>query len=188
MSLYALRLRLPDRPGALGSVASRIGSVGADVVSIDVIERLGASVVDRVLVELVDDTRLDLLVREICQVDDVVLEHMAKAEHNVVDRATEGLRVAGALAAAATTADRLAALCSGAKRLLDADGVIVAGTERGDVLASTATATGDDAPVYETTCGELRVIVHRATPLHSVEIEMLDLLVALALVAPEGCG
>lgn len=186
MSLYALRLRLPDRPGALGSVASRIGSVGADVVSIDVIERLGASVVDRVLVELVEDTLLDLLVREICQVDDVVLEHLAKAEHNVVDRATEGLRVAGALAAAATTADRLAALCSGAKRLLDADGVIVAGTERGDVLASTA--TGDDAPVYETTCGELRVIVHRATPLHSVEIEMLDLLLALALVAPEGCG
>jgi hypothetical protein len=42
--------------------------------------------------------------------------------------------------------------------------------------------------VYETTCGELRVIVHRATPLHSVEIEMLDLLLALALVAPEGCG
>ena len=34
-----VRVWLPDRPGALGLVASRIGSVGADIVGVDVVER-----------------------------------------------------------------------------------------------------------------------------------------------------
>ena len=36
---YLIRVHFPDRPGALGAVASRIGSVGGDVVSIDILER-----------------------------------------------------------------------------------------------------------------------------------------------------
>src|SRR5256885_526901 len=34
-----VRVWLPDRPGALGLVASRIGAIGADIVGIDVLER-----------------------------------------------------------------------------------------------------------------------------------------------------
>ena len=36
---YLIRVHLPDRPGALGAVASRIGSVGGDVISIDILQR-----------------------------------------------------------------------------------------------------------------------------------------------------
>ena len=36
---YVVRIRLPDRPGALGQVASRIGAVGGDIVAIDILER-----------------------------------------------------------------------------------------------------------------------------------------------------
>ena len=39
MPNYLIRLQLPDRPGALGAVASRIGAVGGDVVAIDILQR-----------------------------------------------------------------------------------------------------------------------------------------------------
>ena len=39
MTGYVVRIALPDRPGALGSVASRIGAVGGDIVAINILER-----------------------------------------------------------------------------------------------------------------------------------------------------
>ena len=36
---YLLRLVLPDRPGALGAVATALGHAGADIMSVDIIER-----------------------------------------------------------------------------------------------------------------------------------------------------
>lgn len=45
---YALRLCLPDQPGALGAVASALGSAGIDVVSLTVVERGDGVAVDDV--------------------------------------------------------------------------------------------------------------------------------------------
>jgi UTP:GlnB (protein PII) uridylyltransferase len=53
-----VRVWLPDRPGALGLVASRIGSIGGDIVGIDVLERGEGVAVDEFAVEIAD---LDLL-------------------------------------------------------------------------------------------------------------------------------
>ena len=39
MAGYVVRIALPDRPGALGLVASRIGAVGGDIVAIHILER-----------------------------------------------------------------------------------------------------------------------------------------------------
>ena len=36
---YLLRLVVPDRPGALGAVATALGTAGIDIVSLDVLER-----------------------------------------------------------------------------------------------------------------------------------------------------
>ena len=41
MITYLVRIWLPDRPGALGQVASRIGAVRGDVVGIEILERDG---------------------------------------------------------------------------------------------------------------------------------------------------
>jgi len=49
---YLLRLVLPDRPGALGAVATALGGVGADITSVDVIERGAHHAVDDLVVEL----------------------------------------------------------------------------------------------------------------------------------------
>jgi hypothetical protein len=49
---YLLRLVVPDRPGALGAVATALGEAGIDIVSLDVLERTGGFAVDDVVVEL----------------------------------------------------------------------------------------------------------------------------------------
>jgi ACT domain-containing protein len=49
---YLLRLVVPDRPGTLGAVATALGGAGADIVSLDVLERAGGLAVDDVVVDL----------------------------------------------------------------------------------------------------------------------------------------
>src|SRR5437667_243626 len=46
-----IRVWLPDRPGALGQVASRIGSVRGDIVGVDVLECDGGVAIDEFLAE-----------------------------------------------------------------------------------------------------------------------------------------
>ncbi|MTB02371.1 MAG: ACT domain-containing protein, partial [Actinobacteria bacterium] len=52
---YILRVWMPDRPGALGALASRIGAVGGDVTGIDILERGAGRAIDELVVELPDD-------------------------------------------------------------------------------------------------------------------------------------
>jgi len=64
-----VRVRLLDRPGALGLVASRIGAVGGDIVAIDILERAGGAAIDEFVIELAGDDLVDLLRREVHEVD-----------------------------------------------------------------------------------------------------------------------
>jgi len=75
-----VRVWLPDRPGALGLVAARIGAVGGDIVGIDVLERSEGIAVDEFAVALPSLDVLDLLAKEIEQVDGTSVE-----EFRVVD-------------------------------------------------------------------------------------------------------
>jgi hypothetical protein len=59
---FLLRVSLPDRPGALGLVATALGTVGADIVSVDVIERGTGYAVDDMVVELPPGRLPDTLV------------------------------------------------------------------------------------------------------------------------------
>jgi hypothetical protein len=69
-----VRVWLPDRPGALGLVASRIGAIGADIVGIDVLERSERVAVDEFAVVLPREDLVKLLVREIEEVDGASVE------------------------------------------------------------------------------------------------------------------
>jgi hypothetical protein len=71
---YLLRLVLPDRPGALGAVATALGTVGADILSVDVIERSPGSAIDDFVVELPPDKLADSLVSAAATVDGVHVE------------------------------------------------------------------------------------------------------------------
>ncbi|HWD53994.1 MAG TPA: hypothetical protein VG346_02680 [Acidimicrobiales bacterium] len=75
MAGYVVRIALPDRPGALGLVASRIGAVGGDIIAINILERDAGSAVDEFVVEIGGDDLIELLQSEIHEVDGVsVLE------------------------------------------------------------------------------------------------------------------
>ena len=73
-----VRVWLPDRPGALGLVASRIGAVRGDVLAIDILERGGGQVVDELVVSLPAGTPQELLVAEIGAVDGVAVESVRR--------------------------------------------------------------------------------------------------------------
>lgn len=94
MANYLIRLQLPDRPGALGAVASRIGAVGGDVASIDILQRDSGAVVDELGVVLSGDHLLDLLQDEILEVDGVVIESLRHVEGPLPDRHAELLDIA----------------------------------------------------------------------------------------------
>ena len=76
-----LRVWLPDRPGALGAVASRIGAVRGDIVNIDVLERNDGVAIDEFGVLLCDAELLPLLVREVEEVDGCRVEHVTVVSH-----------------------------------------------------------------------------------------------------------
>ncbi len=73
---YVLRVWLPDRPGALGAVASRIGAVKGDVVGIEILETGSGQAVDELVVQLPDATLVDLLIAEVRQVDGAHVEEV----------------------------------------------------------------------------------------------------------------
>jgi hypothetical protein len=59
---YLLRVQLEDRPGSLGSLAVALGSVGADILSLDVVERAAGYAVDDLVVELPPGAMPDTLI------------------------------------------------------------------------------------------------------------------------------
>lgn len=94
MANYLVRVGLPDRPGALGAVASRIGAVGGDVVSIDILQRDGDDVVDELGVVLASADLVGLLRDEILEVDGVTVEAVRPVEGPLPDRHAEILAFA----------------------------------------------------------------------------------------------
>ncbi|MET0452390.1 MAG: amino acid-binding protein [Mycobacterium sp.] len=62
MPSYLLRVQLEDRPGSLGSLAVALGSVGADILSLDVVERAAGYAVDDLVVDLPPGAMPDMLI------------------------------------------------------------------------------------------------------------------------------
>lgn len=62
MPTYLLRVQLEDRPGSLGSLAVALGSAGADILSLDVVERASGYAVDDLVVELPPGAMPDMLI------------------------------------------------------------------------------------------------------------------------------
>jgi ACT domain-containing protein len=80
MAGYIVRIALPDRPGALGLVASRIGAVGGDIVAINILERDGGKAVDEFVIEIGGHHLIELLQSEIHEVDGVTVLEIRAAD------------------------------------------------------------------------------------------------------------
>ena len=71
--MFLLRLALPDRPGSLGAVASAMGTVGADINAVEIVEKYEGYAVDDFMVELPTGVLPDSLVSVCTAIDGVEL-------------------------------------------------------------------------------------------------------------------
>jgi hypothetical protein len=134
-----VRVWMPDRPGALGQVATRIGAVRGDVLGIEILEHGGGRVIDELTATLPDESIIPLLTREIDAVDGVSVETIRRVDRERVDASLAALATGAAIAECAVE-DRLDVLSRGVVRILEADWVVVL---RGDDLVSTVGSSPD---------------------------------------------
>lgn len=132
---FVLRVWMPDRPGALGALASRIGSVGGDVIGIDILERGAGRVIDEVIISLPDDDRVDLLLNEILQVDGVDIESIRPGEPVSFDPRVDALETAAELVGASTLEQAVVDLCMHSARLARASWCVVVREQTSEVVA-----------------------------------------------------
>src|SRR5205814_6398634 len=97
MSTYVVRIWIPDRPGALGAVASRIGSVRGDLIGIDILERGAGLAIDELVIELPDNSLVPLLTAEVAEVDGVDVEHVHEVVAPLHDARLDALLTASLL-------------------------------------------------------------------------------------------
>jgi hypothetical protein len=141
---YLLRIVLPDRPGALGAVATALGAAGADILSVDVIQRGSGSAIDDLVLELAPDRLADSLVTAAATVDGVQVESI-RPYHGQIDPHRE-LELLDALAAHPNQS--LTLLADGVARVFRAGWALV--LDEPVDGAATVLAGGRSAPEVET--------------------------------------
>ncbi len=137
MPTFVLRVWLPDRPGALGAVASRIGAVRGDLVGIDILETGGGRAIDELAVELPEERLVPLLVHEVGQVDGVDVEEVRSVDGALPDPRLDALETAAVLVQQTHVVDLFEVLTVEAQRDFAADWAAVVALEDGSVLVST---------------------------------------------------
>ncbi len=73
---YLLRIVLPNRPGALGALATALGNVGADIQNLIVVERTADLAVDDILIDLPPTGLAESLITAAHSVDGVHVESL----------------------------------------------------------------------------------------------------------------
>jgi hypothetical protein len=137
-----VRVWLPDRPGALGLVAARIGSVGGDIVGVEVLERSEGIAVDEFAVVLPNLDVLELLAREIEQVDGTSVEQF-RVVAAFPDARLDALESAEVLCEATSIEALAGTLVGHLRREFLADWCVLL------VGETVAAASGDRAPTVE---------------------------------------
>ena len=135
-----MRVWLPDRPGALGAVASRIGAVRGEIVGIEILERDGGRAVDDLVVELPDGSSLDLLAAEIAQVDGVDVEDVRPVGDALHDPRLDALETAAQLVASSSAEEIVSELCERAVATIGAHWAVVVDLDAVSVKASVGPA------------------------------------------------
>lgn len=163
MHTVVVRVWLPDRPGALGQVASRIGAVRGDVLAIDILEVGGGRVIDELVVALPEPSLVDLMVNEVHAIDGVSVEHVRVPEGAYIDGGLLSLSLAADLAEQ-PAGGRVAAFLAGVMTLTEATWAMVAAD--GDVIDSVG-----DVPAAEWVSSLLAGSRHLGDP-HATSSDM----------------
>jgi hypothetical protein len=147
MPTYVVRVWVPDRPGALGAVASRIGAVRGDLVGVDILERGAGRAIDELVVDLPSADLRDLMVAEVNQVDGVDVEDVRQVPGVPADPRLDALETAAYLVERHDPADLMRALVSHAVKDFEADWAAVVDPSAPQPMASVG-AMPPDAWVF----------------------------------------
>jgi hypothetical protein len=140
--LAKIRLRLPDRPGSLGRVASAIGAAGGDIAAVDVLGSEAGQVLDDVLVAVREVRHLDRVVTELSAVPGVAVVGLHHPEPAVPGHAE--LQLAAQVLAAPARA--LRTLVDGAPVALGVDwAVVLQAATQGETLEPVVAGAGAPA-------------------------------------------
>lgn len=146
---YLLRIELVDRPGSLGSLAVALGSVGADILSLDVVERAAGYAIDDLVIELPPGAMPDTLITAAESLPGVRVDSVRP--HTGLLEAHRELELLDRVSAAHDNASRLQVLVDQAPRILRVSWCTVLSDRQGTLqrLAGSAGAPetrADSAP------------------------------------------
>ncbi|WP_193043513.1 ACT domain-containing protein [Mycolicibacterium baixiangningiae] len=113
---YLLRVQVEDRPGRLGSLAVALGSVGADILSLDVVERVAGYAIDDLVVDLPAGAMPDMLITAAESLAGVYVDTIRP--HTGLLEAHRELELIDHIAAAKGRAGKLQVLADEAPRVL----------------------------------------------------------------------
>lgn len=116
MPSYLLRVQLDDRPGSLGSLAVALGSVGADILSLDVVERAPGYAIDDLVVELPQGAMPDVLITAAEALTGIYVDSIRP--HTGLLEAHRELELIDHVAAAGRRGDKLQVLVDEATKVL----------------------------------------------------------------------
>jgi hypothetical protein len=113
---YLLRIALLDRPGSLGALAVALGSVGGDILSLDVVERSSGYAIDDLVIELPLGAMPDALITAAESLNGVRVDSVRP--HTGLLDAHRELELLDRVAAADDNESRLQVLADEAPRVL----------------------------------------------------------------------
>lgn len=126
MKRFVLRVWLPDKPGALGRVASAIGAVGASLIGIDIIEQDAGYAVDELTVDAVDSPNAaEKLIASLTLVEGVNVEDIRERSGSPLDARTDAWETAADLVEASDAAAAGQVLVERSRHDMGADWVVL---------------------------------------------------------------
>ena len=139
---YLVRLGLPDRPGALGTVAARFGALKGDVIGLEVVERGAGLAIDEMVVSLPSDVPVDLVIKELNAEEGVEIEDIRPLDTLPYDPQLDALEVASIILGSESREELAYDLCLHVCRAVRCSWACVV-DQRGGVLASWGERPGD---------------------------------------------
>lgn len=145
MVSFLIRVLLPDSPGTLGAVATALGTVGADILSVDVVERGTGTAVDDLVVELPSGRLPDALITAAESVEGVVVDAV-RPYAGVLDTHRE-LELVEEIAA--RPKDGLAILAEGVPRIVRAGWAVVVEYAEAGALRLASSNAAPETPITD---------------------------------------
>jgi hypothetical protein len=142
---FLIRVQLPDSPGTLGAVATALGTVGADILSVDVVERGSGVAIDDLVVELPSGRLPDALITAAESVEGVEVDAV-RPYAGVLDTHRE-LELVEEIAAQPSTG--LDILAEGVPKIIRAGWALVLHYTQDDVRRLASSSAAPEASVTD---------------------------------------